>query len=316
MSGLFTNISRSLGLLLVLLSVTIVLVSPKATAPQPRESKQLSQTLPNVPPPPPELPFGGRKLLPNYRFVALYGSPNYPGLGALGQQQLEPTIDRVKGLAATFQPHSSQPIIPTLEIIVSVASSGPTENGDYSQEVDQNTLSPWIQTAKDQKLYVILDLQPGRVSFLDQAKHYEKILISEHVGLALDPEWRLLPNQVHLNQIGHVRASEINQLIYWLADLTKKHDLPQKMLVLHQFRLDMLPDRELIDTSRPELAYVFHVDGQGSQAAKDDTYRSLTNTPPANAYFGWKNFYQKDIGVRSPADTMAVQPTPWLITYQ
>ena len=40
-------------------------------------------------------------------------------------------------------------------------------------------------------MYVVLDLQPGRSNFLDQAKLYEPLLRLPHVGLALDPEWRL-----------------------------------------------------------------------------------------------------------------------------
>ena len=40
-------------------------------------------------------------------------------------------------------------------------------------------------------MYVVLDLQPGRTDFLTQAKRYEPLLALPHVGLALDPEWRL-----------------------------------------------------------------------------------------------------------------------------
>lgn len=309
--------SKLLGLSFVILAVVIVIASPKVEAPHPSESSQLSQSLTAEPPPPlPQLPFGGRKLMPSYVFVALYGSPNYPALGALGQQGIDESIARIKELAASYQTLSPNTVIPTFEIIASVASASPTENGDYSQEVDLSVINPWVEAAKQNNIYVILDLQPGRVDFLTQAKHYETLLLQEHVGLALDPEWRLLPNQVHLTQIGHVDANEVNTVADWLNRLIKINNLPQKMFVLHQFRSDMLPNRDLINTSFDNLAFVFHIDGQGSQAAKDETYRNLTTTPPANAYFGWKNFYQKDIGLRTPADTMSVQPTPLLITYQ
>ena len=58
----------------------------------------------------------------------------------------------------------------------------------------------------------MLDLQPGRTDFLTQAKLYAELLKQPHVGLALDPEWRLKPDQVHLVQIGSVSAEEINQM--------------------------------------------------------------------------------------------------------
>ena len=136
------------------------------------------------------------------------------------------------------------------------------------------------------------------------------------MGLALDPEWRLKPNQVHLRQIGSVGIDEVNQVADWLADLTRDNALPQKLFVLHQFRLDMIRERERLATDRPELAYLIHVDGQGGQPAKDATYRTLTRDAPPVAW-GWKNFYDEDIpGLRSPEGTMAVTPTPDLVTVQ
>lgn len=263
-----------------------------------------------------ELPFGGRTLLPGHRYVGLYGTPSMPALGALGHQDISNTIARAKAIAAEYQPYSSEKIVPIFEIIVTVASSDPTSNGDYSQEIDIEKIRPLVDAAKEAGVYVVLDLQPGRVSFLEQARLYEPLLLEPHVGLALDPEWRIGPTQVHLKQIGSVSAAEVNQLSAWLADLTKTHGLPQKMLVLHQFKLAMLPDRQNIDTSRAELAYVIQMDGQGTQAAKLDTWRTLIANPPANTYFGWKNFYAKDLPVRTPADTMAIEPKPWFVSYQ
>lgn len=264
----------------------------------------------------PELPFGGRTLLPTYRLVGLYGSPNFPTLGALGQQDMAATFDRAKAVAAEYQPYSTEKVVPMLEIIVTVASAGATADGNYSQELDPASFDPWIAAAKEQGVYVVLDLQPGRSSFLDQAKLFERQLKEPHVGLALDPEWRLAPNQVHLKQVGSVSATEVNQVAAWLADLTVQNQLPQKLFLLHQFKLKMLPDRSAIDTSRTELAFAIQMDGQGSQPSKLDTWRHIVANPPPNTYFGWKNFYQKDPVVRSPAETFAVEPKPWFVSFQ
>ncbi len=71
-------------------------------------------------------------------------------------------------------------------------------------------------------------------------------------------------------------------MVGWLADLTRDDALPQKLLVLHQFQARMITDRERLDTSRDELAIMVHVDGQGGQAAKQDTWNALhTGRPPA-----------------------------------
>ncbi|WP_104191812.1 hypothetical protein [Cryobacterium sp. Y82] len=58
--------------------------------------------------------------------------------------------------------------------------------------------------------YVLLDLQPGRSDFLSQVVLTQSLLDLSYVGLALDPEWRLDPNQRYLVQIGFVGVTEIN----------------------------------------------------------------------------------------------------------
>ncbi len=68
---------------------------------------------------------------------------------------------------------------------------------DYSSETEIGVLRPYVDAAKAAGIYVVLDLQPGRTDFLTQAKRYAELLAEPHVGLALDPEWRLKPNQRH-----------------------------------------------------------------------------------------------------------------------
>src|SRR5579859_4753611 len=81
-----------------------------------------------APPPPPfEFPAGGRTLAGTYRFVALYGSPDSPALGVLGEQSPNISAVRAKELAATYQPLSAAPIYPTFEIISTIASATATD---------------------------------------------------------------------------------------------------------------------------------------------------------------------------------------------
>lgn len=279
--------------------------------------KQRVTTLPAVPPPKPfEFPAGGRELAGKYRLVALYGSPDESALGSLGEQPLPAAIDRAKNVAGAYGPLSAQPVLPTFEIIVTIASAAPTENGDYSREVDPAKLAVWVQAARQAGLYVVLDLQPGRTDFLTQAKQYEALLKQPNVGLALDPEWRLGLAQLPLQQIGSVDILEVNSVAAWLAQLTSTNHLPQKLFLLHQFRLDMLPGRAQLDTTHPELAYAIQMDGQGGQPQKQDTWNAITASPLPNATFGWKNFYHQDSPLLDPNGTMQLSPQPWYISYQ
>jgi hypothetical protein len=101
-----------------------------------------------------------------------------------------------------------------------------------------------------------------------------------------------------------------------LAALTHRLNLPQKLFLLHQFRNDMLPGREQLVTTHPELAYTIQMDGQGALAEKQDTWGAILRHPPIHTKFGWKNFYAKDTSLLTPAQTMAIQPQPWYVSYQ
>jgi hypothetical protein len=262
-----------------------------------------------------ELPGGGLTLFPGRRIVALYGNPTTPALGVMGEQGPEEAVVRARAVAEPYGADGIE-VLPAFEIIATVASAKPTADGDYSWEMSIDEMLPWVEMAGEAGLYVTLDLQPGRTDFLTQAKRYEELLLMPHVGLALDPEWRLKPDQVHLRQIGSVDASEVNLVIEWLAGVVREHHLPQKLLILHQFQFSMISNRELIDTP-PELAVMIHADGQGPIHSKYDTYRALTGAPDAGRWWwGWKNFYDEDSPTPTPEQVLDLDPVPVYVSYQ
>jgi hypothetical protein len=263
-----------------------------------------------------ELPGGGQLVLPGKTYVALYGHPGSGALGVLGEQDAPATVERARAHAEPYRPLTSTTVVPALEIIATVASGGPGDDGNYSAEASVEQLRPLVELAHQHGQYVVLDLQPGRTDFVAQAKRYEELLKMPNVGLALDPEWRLRPDQVHLRQIGQVDVAEVNQVVTWLADLTREHNLPQKLLVLHQFQVRMITGVDGVDQSRSELAILVHVDGQGTQPAKAGTWGTLHANAPSIRWWGWKNFYDEDSPMLSPQQTMQVQPTPNFISYQ
>ena len=266
----------------------------------------------------PQLPGGGQLALPGKLYVALYGNVTTSALGLLGEQGPEASIKRAKEYAAKYEKLSKVPVIPTFEIIASVASGSPGPDGSYSAKGKIADIEPWVKMAQSEGVYVILDLQTGRQDSLEQAKYYEKLLKYPNVGLAVDPEWRLGPTEMPLQQIGNVKADEINRVQDWLATLVTNNNLPQKIFTLHQFKTFSLPDRSTIDFStRPQVATLLHADGQGGQAAKQDTWGVLKQGLPKGAFLGWKNFIDEDKPVLSPQQTMQqVTPTPNFISYQ
>jgi hypothetical protein len=264
-----------------------------------------------------QLPGGGQLLFPQHQFVALYGTPSTGVLGVLGEQDAAAAVQRAHDVAAPYAALTDKTVVPMFEIIATVAAAGAGADDNYSNELPVDELRPFVDAAAAAGLYVVLALQPGRTDFLTQAKLYQPLLELPNVGLALDPEWRLGPDQVPLRQIGSVSAAEINTVTTWLADLTNEKGLLQKMLVLHQFRPAMISDRASLDLSRPEVAVLIHADGQGGQGDKQATWANLHRDAPTGIHWGWKNFYDEDLPMLTPEQTMsAVSPAPDLITYQ
>ncbi len=261
---------------------------------------------------------GGTRMFPDRRIVAYYGNPLTFRLGLLGETDAARAVERVAERARLYEADGLPPVQPGFEIIATVASVSAGDDGDYSNETDVEVLRPWIEAAVENDVSVILDLQPGRTDFVTQAKIYEEYLRLPNVGLALDPEWRLGPDQRHLRQIGRVTAEEVNAVVDYLVELVHEETLPQKILILHQFQTRMLPDRELIETP-PELAVVVHVDGQGSLGSKYGTWAAMLDFPSPSdqtLWWGWKNFIDEDFPTATPGQVNAVVPLPVIVTYQ
>jgi hypothetical protein len=263
-----------------------------------------------------QLPGGGQIFFPGRRLVALYGHPGTAALGVLGAQDVVAGIARAKQLAAVYAPLSSVPVVPTFEIIATVADAAAGPDGNYSGESSVASLLPWVQQATAAGLYVVLDLQPGSADVLEQAKMYTRLLAMPDVGLAIDPEWALAPGEHPLQQIGSLSAARINAVAAWLEALTASKHLPQKLLVLHQFRLSMIGDEPALKTNYDDLAVLIHMDGQGGTPNKIATWTAVVHAAPKGVPFGWKNFYVEDHPTMTPQQTIAQKPAPVMISYQ
>ena len=270
--------------------------------------------VPSSAPPPAaaaELPLGGTKLFPAYRVVAYYGTPGTAVLGVLGEGNPDTMLPKLRRAARGFA--GDRKVQVAYELIATVAQAKPGADGDYSQMIDEAKIQRYVDQARRNKVLVILDLQPGRGGFLPQAKRLEKFLVQPHVGLALDPEWRMPPGKVPGRTIGRVSAAEVNGVSAYVSGLVAKHRLPEKLFVLHQFRSSMLPDVQKIQ-KRPGLAMVQHIDGFGTRSEKDATWGRLKR--PQQFHMGYKLFYDEDVKRYQAKDVLTFKPVPDLISFQ
>lgn len=263
-----------------------------------------------------ELPGGGGLLFPGRRMVAFYGHPWGGDLGVMGEQPPAEAVARVQEHITNYQALEEQPVIPAFEIIVTVASAFPGEDGKYTNVGDPAEFTGYIDAITEAGGYAFLDLQPGQASFIEQAKVYEELLKRPNVGLALDPEWNLQPGERPLQRVGHAEAAEINEVADWLAALVRDNNLPQKGLIVHQFQMQMLRDRETINTDHPELAFILHADGHGVPQEKFATWDAVRQGLDDNWFMAWKNFIDEDKPTFTPQQTYDIEPRPWFVSYQ
>jgi hypothetical protein len=260
---------------------------------------------------PVQLPLGGRKLFPAYRVVAYYGTAGSGTLGVLGEAGPDTMLPKLRAAARGFA--GGRKVQVAYELIASVAQAGPGPAGDYSKMIPLAKIQQYVDQARRHQVLVILDLQPGRGGFLPQARRLERFLIQPHVGLALDPEWRMPPGKVPGKTIGKVGAAEVNSVSRYVSGLVTAHKLPEKLFVLHQFRASMLPDVRRIE-KRAGLAMVQHVDGFGTRSEKDATWRRLKR--PQQFHLGYKLFYDEDVRRYRAADVLKFKPVPDLVSFQ
>jgi hypothetical protein len=259
----------------------------------------------------PRLPRGGRSILPEFRVVAFYGGSSTPALGVLGEGTPEQAAQRLLAQAAPYAA-GDRPLMPAFELIASLALASPGPDGTYSGPTPIPVLRRYLDAVRAIGGILILDIQPGRADFLDEVRRYEDLLVEPDVSLALDPEWKVGPNQVPGQLIGTTDASAVNAVSAYLADLIARHHLPQKLLVVHRFTPEMVTNAAAVVT-RPGLAIVFHCDGFGPPSAKLADYFDLTRPDLPR---GLKLFYDEDVGLLQPADVLALVPPPDLVTYQ
>jgi hypothetical protein len=264
------------------------------------------------PPPPRELPRGGRSVLPEHRVVAYYGAPQSRELGALGVGSPDGAARRLARQAKPYD-RKRRPQLPALELITVIANADAGDDGTYRARQSDAVIRRYLRAARRAKALLLLDLQPGRSDFFTEAVRLEKWLKEPDVGLALDPEWRVREGEVPGQVIGHVQPREVNATSAWLAQLVARERLPEKLLVIHQFTDDMVDETAL--KPRDGLAIVLNTDGFGSRAVKRAKYHDFTRQSPG-FFPGLKLFYAEDVNMMRPRNVMRLRPPPAFVVYE
>jgi hypothetical protein len=260
-------------------------------------------------PPPPELPRGGRQLFPRYRVVGFYGMQN---LDVLGAGPPDVVAQRLLKVARPYA-RPGHPVMPMFELIATVAHPFPTPSGLYRTHQEDAIVRSFLKAVRRIDGILVLDVQPGREDFVRSLRHWEPYLRQPDVGVALDPEFAMGPGQVPGRQLGRTDAAAINRASAYVAGIVRRHRLPQKLFMVHQFRDSMIRDKAKI-AIRPGLAMTWNADGFGVRSAKLEDYRSYTRD--RRFHPGLKLFYKNDVDLLAPREVLKLKPVPRVINYQ
>ncbi len=257
----------------------------------------------------------GDRLLDKHRLVTYYGHPYSDKMGILGEYDPEPMMARLKQQTAAYTAADpSRPAICTIELIASVAQGSAGADGLWLLRTPTEEIETYAKLAEKHDCLLLLDIQMGYDSVANEVQALLPFLKRPYVHLAIDPEFHMKPGEIPGEDYGSVSAADVMGAARVLADLVVQHNIPDKVLVIHQFRHDMLPDKENI-TPIEHVQMVIMMDGWGGPTAKIANYGAFVRDEPLE-YGGIKMFYRQDDPVLTPQQVVELEPPPVVVIYQ
>ncbi|MFI8686030.1 hypothetical protein [Rossellomorea sp. NPDC077527] len=253
--------------------------------------------------------------LKDHRLVTYYGTPASKHMGILGQLEPEEYIKKLKEQAQVYSDlDPERPAVPTIELITTMAQSAPGKDGDYVQMTSEENIETYVKLAEKHDALVLLDIQLGTDTVMNQVKMVEKWLKHPNVHLAIDTEFHVAQGEKPGEDLGEVDGRDIQEAVEYISDLAEKNNLPDKLVLVHQFTGPVLFNKDAIEpTENVEVAINF--DGWGAAADKQALYRRYIRDEPAQ-YGAFKIFYEKDVPVLTPEEVLKMDPSPAVINYQ
>lgn len=253
--------------------------------------------------------------VPKNRLVLFYGNPLVPAAGAMGDGRPEQMLARLKQQTATYAGlDPGHPAIAGLDFITPVAQAQPQSDGSWVYRTPDEEIRPYVDLARDNHLLLFFDMQVGHSRVDAEMDRLAPYLELPEVSVALDPEFDMNLGGTPGVEFGKMTAATINAAADRLSALVTAKGLPPKILIVHQFRTDVLPDREKIITTRPGVTMVLCVDGVGAPGPKIGGYQQFA--APDRFQTGFKLFYKEDKPLMSEGQVLALSPPPSVVMYQ
>ncbi|WP_421377900.1 hypothetical protein ACOJQI_11630 [Bacillus salacetis] len=253
--------------------------------------------------------------LKEHRIVSYYGHPNSVNMGILGEYEPEVYMDKLIAQTKEYSElDPERPAIPAIELIATVAQRSPGEKGLYIHPTSDEAIEKYAKLAEENNALLILDIQLSRDTVMNQVKSIEKYLKRPYVHLAIDTEFHVQEGEIPGVDLGTVDGKKIQEAIEYVSNIVKENNLPDKLVIVHQFSKHVLINKDAIQpTENVEVALNF--DGHGLDAIKRAGYNEHVQKEPIQ-YGGFKVFYKKDEPLMMPKDVLELDPAPAFVNYQ
>lgn len=256
-----------------------------------------------------------RSLFDSMQVVSLYGNPLSADMGILGRYEPDVLAELLRALRDRIDERNGDlGVVGAFHIVAAVAQPSPGPDGRYVQRLDPLVIESYVRLAHERGFLVFLDLQLGRSDVATELEHILPFLRQPGVHLALDPEFAVGPGETPGHTIGSLSAVDIREAQLALSRFVADGLAERKILVVHQFRADMIADPENI-TSAPGVDLVIDMDGFGPAHVKRAQYEAFADADYAD-YPGIKLFLDHDPDLMNDEDILNLAPRPALVVYQ
>lgn len=252
--------------------------------------------------------------LSDHLLVTWYGNPRSARMGVLGEGDAAARIRGLRAQAAAYAALTDKSVVAAYELVAVVAQCTPGADGKWRRRESDGFIRGLLAEARANGFKLVLDVQPGRSTVAAEVEALRPYLAEPDVYLALDPEFAMGDCEVPGREIGQMAVNDINTALRILDEEISRHALPPKIMIVHQFRIDMLPDKRGIHDS-PMVDLVLNMDGFGSQSLKRSSYRMVMRHGELE-FAGIKLFYRQDTNLLTPAQVMSLVPKPSVVIYQ
>ncbi len=261
-------------------------------------------------------------LLPGSRIVAYYGNPHSKKMGVLGEYPEQQMLSKLDSAVAMWRKADpSTPVIPAIHLVTVVAQGSAGPDGGWRRRENPETIDQAYRWAQSRQGLLFVDIQAGHSTLRQELPLLLRYLERPDVHLGIDPEFYMHYKREGIRpsaKVGQMMSSDVNYVIQMLDTLVREKNLPPKILVVHRFRSDMVPDAENIKPT-PRVQVVMDMDGWGPPWLKFDSYKDYIVQHPV-AFTGFKLFYHHDTKggepILTPAEVLRLLPRPLYVQYQ